>query len=187
VTDGRPLIPGPVEVLLPSGWRVRGLLPTLGELVRRQLLPNDLLEVALKRADPDWLVEAIADPVREALLQRHMMVMVIAYASEQWSEAEQAWVPLSLRIEDFSAPGHQGILDPDDVDALEYLVRRRVTAATVTAEAAKWLQVRAPQTREVPDGAVPDWAEFRGEPGSGTRGTNRGEVDAAALVAAGDR
>ncbi len=187
MTDGRPLTRGVTEVLLPSGWRVRGLLPTLGELIRRDALPTDLLEVALRRADPAWLVEAVKDPEKDRALIRHMAILIAAYATEQWSEADEAWVPLRLREDDFSIGDHIGILHPDDIDALEVIIRRQLTASAVSLQSALWLKVHPPEAMEVPDGAVSDWGEFRGESAGRRPGRAVGEVGLPPVLPAGGR
>lgn len=183
MADGRPLIRGLTEVLLPSGWRVRGLLPGVGELIRRDLLPGDLIEVALRRADPEWLVDALTDPGRQEKLRRHMAILVTAYPTEQWDPEAQAWVPLRLTDADISSPGRPGTLDPDDVDALELLVRRMVPASALSEGSADWIREHG----EVPAGTIPDWSEFRGQPSSRAPGADGAEVDASAFVSAGHR
>lgn len=159
-----------VEVTLPSGARVRGVLPTLGTLLRHELLPDDLLTAALKTADPSWLAaaRAVGGEERNGAI-RYLAVLVAAFPREEFVDG--AWQPVTVTAEDILA----GRLDEADVDAMENLCLRIATPD----------QFQPQPVEEVQPG-IPGWASFRDEPDGGTGGEDgRALADAPVGAAAG--
>ena len=149
------------EVLLPSGARVRGHLPTLGTLVRRNLLPSDLLGIALKAANPAWLAASRALGDEDAAdARRYLNVLVAAFPRERDDGA--GWVPWRLTPEQLTDDS----VDELEIDALENVVLRFITPEELSASSAMLLGLPAPDAGEVPAG-IAGWGEFRGEPDGG--------------------
>jgi hypothetical protein len=121
---------GLVEVGLPSGYRVRGVLPMLHTLTRADLLPTHLLEVALKGADPKWLAEADKDEGRAKRTREYMDVLIASFPREVQAPGTDEWEPVSLTPADFAT------MDQADIDALEDLVFRLRTPEQVEANIA---------------------------------------------------
>jgi hypothetical protein len=154
------------ELLLPSGARVRGHLPTLGTLLRRKLLPTDLLAIALKAANPAWLTAARAfDPEDGAQAQAYLAVLVAAFPRERCEPGSDAWQPWRITPDDLV----NDAVDELDIDALENVVLRIISPEECTAASRSLLGIAEPGDEEVAAG-IAGWEEFRGEPGSGTAG-----------------
>lgn len=132
MSTGRPPSGGLTEVTLPSGARVRGHLPTLGTLLRRDLLPRNLLATALKAADPTWLTAARAvDPEGAAADARaYLAILVAAFPRQRWvGPGEDDWTAWRITPEALTDDS----LDELDVDVLENVVLRLVTPEEATA------------------------------------------------------
>lgn len=162
------------EVLLPSGARVRGHLPTLGTLLRRDLLPKELLGVALKAANPAWLqvARAVSEDDGEQA-SRYLAILTASFPRERWTgPGEDDWEQWRITPEDLTSDA----LDEMDVDALENLVIRVVTPEEQSGISREILGLSRPDSdEEVPSG-IPGWAEFRGQPGGGAPGEDGGDV-----------
>lgn len=155
-------MPDLTEVLLPTGARVRGHLPTLGTLLRRDLLPRDLLDVALKAADPAWLTVARAfDPDEERAKARAYLNVIVAAFPRQRCEPDGEWAPWTLTPDNLTDDS----VDELEIDALENLVLRLITPAELTAASRALLGMSAEDEPEVP--GIAELAGFRGESGSG--------------------
>lgn len=161
------------EVLLPSGARVRGHLPTLGMLLRRNLLPKELLGVALKAANPAWLQlsRAVSDDGDEAA--RYLAILTAAFPRERWTgPGEDDWEPWRITPDDLT----NDAVDEMDIDALENLVIRAVTPAEQDAISRQIMGLPQPETDEEVTTGITGWAEFRGEPGGAAGGEDGGGV-----------
>ena len=125
---------------LPSGWRVRGVLPMLHTLIRRDLLPSHLLEVALRGADPKWLAEDEPEGKRSDDSADYIDALVAAFPRMVQAPDSDEWVPVALEAADLAT------MDQRDVDVMAGLV----------------LRLKTPQ--DIIDGeAGSDPAEFRDE------------------------
>lgn len=169
------------EVLLPTGASVRGHLPTLGTLLRRDLLPRDLLAVALKSADPAWLTVARAfDPEEGAKARAYLNVLVAAFPRQR-CEPDGAWQPWTLTAANLTDDS----VDELELDALENLVLRIVSPEELTAASRALLGLPVEEA-EVP--GIAGLADFRGEPGGGAPdadGEGVGDPPVAAAAAGG--
>ena len=168
------------EVTLPSGARVRGHLPTLGTLLRRNLLPRDLLAIALKAANPAWLTASRAlDPDGDAAkAQGYLAVLVAAFPRERCEAGSDDWQPWRITPENLTDDS----IDELDIDALENVVLRLVSPEEMTAASLSLLD-----DGEVPAGLA-GWEEFRGEPGgreAGPDGEPLGDPAEPAVAAGG--
>lgn len=176
------------EVTLPSGSRVRGHLPTLGTLLRRNLLPRDLLSVAMKAANPAWLQAARAvDPNEGADAARYLAVLVAAFPRHRWvGPGPDDWEPWRITPDDLL----EDAVDEADIDAMENLVLRMMTPDQVSAASRVILgldtEAAAAAGEEVP-AAIADWEPFRGEPVGAARGADGGALGHATQPAAGRR
>jgi hypothetical protein len=152
------------EVLLPSGAKVRGRLPTLGTLLRRNLLPRDLLAIALKAANPAWLTASRAvDPDTDGRdAQAYLAVLVSAFPRQRCEPGSDEWRPWTLTPESLTDDS----VDELELDALENLVLRLVSPAELTAASRALLGMSDDGDGEVTTG-IAGWEEFRGEPGGG--------------------
>lgn len=150
------------EVLLPTGARVRGHLPTLGTLLRRDLLPRHLLSVALKAANPAWLTASRAldeDTGRQA--QEYLAVLVAAFPRERAEVGSDEWRPWTLTPESLTDDS----VDELEIDALENVVLRLVSPDELTAASRALLGM--PEEPGEATAGIAAWAGFRGERDSG--------------------
>lgn len=121
---------GLVAVDLPSGIRIRGVLPGIPELARHGLIPQDLRAAALHFADPAWMRaegESPEEAAKRQLEWRRLVRLQVARFPQD-IEVDGEWKPLGLtleqRIERIGTPEHPGTMDTLDVDVLEDLVLR---------------------------------------------------------------
>jgi hypothetical protein len=167
------------EVTLPSGARVRGHLPTLGTLLRRDLLPRDLLAIALKAANPAWLTATRAlDPKDGAQAQAYLAVLVAAFPRERCEAGSDDWRPWRITPDDLV----NDAVDELDIDALENLVLRLVSPDELTAASRSILGL--PDEEEATAG-IAGWTGFHGEPGGGEGDPYREALGDEAVPAAG--
>lgn len=129
---------GLVEVDLPSGIRIRGVLPGIPELARHGLIPQDLRAAALHFADPAWMRaegESPEEAAKRQLEWRRLVRLQVARFPQDIDVAGE-WKPLGLtleqRIERIGTPEHPGTMDTLDVDVLEDLVLRYRTADQIS-------------------------------------------------------
>ena len=170
-----------VDVTLPSGLRVRGLLPTLNTLARRGLLTSDLYAAVLKaEADPEWLTsEPVAEAEREQK-RRLWFSMAAAFPRDRW--AGDAWEPMAVTPSEV-----EDAMSEDDKDALLALVQRVATPAQVTAISLYVLGLGPdPSSEEVPAETPSDWERFRDVPRGDAGGEDGGAVGDDAEPGAGD-
>jgi len=130
VTDVAPgngwLRSGRVEVLLPSGYEVRVVLPSLRHLVRHAILPRHLHEAALHGADPEWLRDPDHHADRQARVGEYMAFLV-SWAIREERAPGGEWAPVTYSAEDIARADQR-----DDMDLLEDLVLRTRSASEVT-------------------------------------------------------
>ncbi len=165
---------GAVECLLPSGWRVRVVLPSLRHLVRHGILPTHLHEAALKGADPAWLSEPEHREERQARVGEYVSFLV-AHSLRESCAPDGEW-----RAESLTAADVLG-MDELDLDLLEDLVLRERTADEVTARS-RILRGESPDEAE--EVGTLAWDEFRVEPRSAESGEDSESMDDAPVAAA---
>lgn len=167
---------GLTEVLLPSGFRVRGVIPGLTVLAQRGLLDDRVAAAAQRLADKAWLKDAEPSAF-ERDLRTYVDALVAGFAREALDPGAAEWAPTNLGVADLPN------IDQRDRDLLEELVMHRKTADEVTALAQAAIDAVAVQ--EVPD-ELDRLVDFRDEPGSAARGEDGAGVLDPALVAAAD-
>ena len=159
---------GLTTVLLPSGYRGRGVVPGLGILAERGLLDIRVRQAALRLAKPEWLAEPEAAQERD--LRAYVDALVAGFPREAQDPGPGGdWKPVVLGIPDLDR------IDQRDRGLLESLVMHVLTADEVTARAEAALAIRDPE--EVPS-ELDRLAEFRdgsGGPAGGQDGASLGE------------
>lgn len=117
------------EVTLPSGTRVRGVMPDIDYLVRKGLMSDDLLRAVatIEAADQETPGRQREPGEREAIA-RENLVEAAGWLRDAWDQDAGDWAPLTVTgdtIDDLFAP--------DDVTALVGIILGRSTPAQVTA------------------------------------------------------
>lgn len=172
---------GYTEVLLASGDRVRGVLPTPNELARLGLLPEHLARVAYALGDPKYLTTEQQEPDFRERLAAYLLNLASSFPRERWDEAVDAWVPYRMTPEDVERIG-----DANVRDQLEDLVLRVATAREVSARSALILgltDAADPEPSEVAPG-VTGYVGFRGGPDGAPGGADGGPLGAPPVGAA---
>lgn len=156
--------------MLPSGTTVRIRVPEADLLIRRGMLPADLLEVAGRFVTTGINLDEAStdDRLRFDLMVRHMVASMVRGVQD----AEGSWeeLPVGLPADQLD----ELELPPDDLRALELIARRQATPQEVSA-AARVAMARdaavervapalAAQESEEAASTVTGWAPFRGEP-----------------------
>ena len=116
---------GLVSVLLPSGYRVRGVIPGLADLAKRGLLDTRAQQAVMRLAASRYISEAPDEA--ESDLQAMADSYVAGFPREAQDPGDDEWKPVSLTVEDLPN------LDQRDRAQLEMLVLRMSTAEAITA------------------------------------------------------
>lgn len=162
---------GLTAVLLPSGYRVRGVVPSFQELARAGLLDIRVLAAAARLADAEWL-KASTDDAKEDNLRAVIDAKVAAFPRQALDPGSDTWQPVHLTVDDLPN------IDQRDRDRLEELVMRVFTAEQITAAVERGDFDLAGQAS-----ALDSLAEFRGDDG-GPPDSDHGPVVAGAPVGA---
>lgn len=133
---------GLVEVLLPSGRRVRGVLPDLADLARRQLIPTDLVAWVMLAADPEWLADPEPEPELDDKVQGYLDQLVVLFVRQVLVAGE--WVDHTVD------PGRLDRLPRGERHTLELVVSYQLTPMQATARSIATL---AGQALEMEDDA----------------------------------
>lgn len=139
-----PFTAGYVEVDLPDAGKVRGTRPTLPDLVRQQLLPDNLRQVVMHFADPAWYTDSDEPPdVLEARSRDHIAatrLLVARFITHTWDDDTQTWVAYDRPMEERLAllpsaltPGGMSALDYDLLEDVVLGIRTGAEASAVTA------------------------------------------------------
>lgn len=145
-------------------------IPEADQLIRKGLLPGDLMDIASRFVTTGVDLEAAPseDRLRFDLMVRHMVGNMIRGVQDD----DGTWMdlPVGLQVELID----QLELPPDDIRALELIAQRATTPAIVTAASRAALAGHAALDRAAPDLAdivereaaatVEGWSSFRGEP-----------------------
>ena len=164
------------EVVLPSGFRVRGVMPADRDLVRLRLVPGDLQAAVLAGDAKAESGSPLSDEERAARVEIQR-IAAAAFIRAVWDAESEAWVPCRLTADDLNSGG----MDPADVDALEDIVLYRRTPAEVTLQALRskgeeTAEALAAAEREAGD-TVDAWSEFRDDGRGDGAGTGSESVE----------
>lgn len=163
---------GSVAVTLPSGFRVRMVVPPADEIIRQGLSPAAAMAAVMAveagaQADPDNdAARVMLDKIR-AIAARSVRAV--------WDDESGDWEPVALSFEDLA----DGEFDHRDVEALEAIAGHRATPAEVTARSTGEAVEEA--------GSAEAWARFRDDGRSVGDGEGGGAVVLPAIGPAGDR
>jgi hypothetical protein len=175
---------GEVEVELPSGTAVRGVLPTVGQLMLRGVFPDDLLPLVVAMRSEKGTLEAVGDPERRKDMLRYWKVHIAGFIREL-REPDGTWKPTSVTVADID------LLPAADIAALWDLVARQNSPTEITARSQlarneiTWEEFEAIGKREAA-ATVIGWGEFRGNRGGPTNGNGSTAVADATERDAGD-
>lgn len=162
---------GLVEVDLPSGLSVRGVRPTLAELIRHGLLPTSLRAAALHFADPAWLEggENVADEelARRGAERVALTRLLVASFPRQVRLPGGEWQEDTTPIDDRIAAIERRDVDPLDYDLLEDVVFR-IRTPEEASEMARLIRGGADPEEAVPADTSDE--RFREEPGGAQAG-----------------
>ena len=135
---------GLVEVQLPSGFKVRGVLPTVEMLLLRGSVPGTLTEIALRFATTGVnLTDSDTETASKFML--FAREMAAGFVRDVWNDETSEWEPVTITAADFD-----GTFDQLDIDALEDLALRQKSAAQISE------RIGGP-------GPIAAWTDFRGE------------------------
>lgn len=164
---------GLTEVLLPSGYRVRGIIPGLPSLARRGLLDTRVQQAVVRIAAEEHTTTASDDTTD---WQTTADAFVAGFPREALDPGEDSetgeWKPATLTVDDLDT------MDQRDRQALQALVLRMSTAEEITA---------ASETGDEEDtGELDRLAEFRDDAdGAAHRDDGEGVGPASVDTAAG--
>ena len=174
---------GQTEFLLPSGFRVRGVMPSPTEVIRRKLIPWQLRRAINSIGTGRKMSELSED--EHANLVEGRRYQAAALIKELQAPGSDEWEPVSFSIEELAT------LPPDDLEALDDLIMGIRTAEMITADSEVRLGLRDKESAErvaaeEAGDTVDGWADFRGErSGAGAGGAGGALGDEADGAAAG--
>ena len=160
-----------MEVPLPSGYRVRGVIPGLAALAARDLLDTRAKQAVLRLAASRYVTET--EPETTDDWQTAIDAFVAGFPREALDPGAEEWLPVSLAVEDLPN------LDQRDRHVLQLLVLRVSTPEDIeeAVEAGEW------QVAEE-DGELDKLAEFRDESGGAADSGDGESVEPAPVGAA---
>lgn len=165
------------EVLLPSGTEVRIRIPEADLLIRKGLLPDDLLAVASRfvTTGVDLDRSTDEDRLRFNELVRHLVANMVRGIRDEAG----GWVDITVTADQMD----ELELPPDDIRLLELIARRQATPEIGSA-ASRAMQAGRSMAEalglEEAEGTVDSFAGFRGEPAGVESGADGGAVRAVA-------
>ena len=127
------LTAGVKEVLLPSGYRLRGVIQSGRSLARRGKLPAHLFEAAEHLGDREWS----EDPEHRALVLEYVRLLIASFPRESMAPGSDTWKSMTMTPDDIET------MDDLDVDLLEDLVLHLKTPEEVTVASEKILKLEA--------------------------------------------
>jgi hypothetical protein len=156
--------------LLPSGQWIKARVPDAEELIRNDLLPSDLIELAMQGGDTDEM--STEDLVKFVSLYRELSAHVVVAIR---GAGEDDWQPVTLTAADLDG------LHPDDVNALRLIAQRRMTIAEVSGRSEALLSLIEPAEAaaiaEREAGATVDgYRDFRDDGPGAEPGTDGADV-----------
>ena len=166
---------GQTTVLLPSGFSVRGVLPSPTEIIRRKLVPWQLRQAVQGmggRKMSDLSEEQHAQLVEARRYQ------VAAFIRELAAPGTEEFEPVELTVDDLAK------MPPADTEALDDLMMGIATAEMITTRSKVALGMMDAESAErvaaEEEGAtVGGWTEFHAELGGDTAGQAGGAVGTA--------
>lgn len=179
--------------MLPSGVIFALKVPDVEELLRRNLIPDDLRQIALKFGASSVRPETMDGDALEKLLRfmRGLVANSLRYVWEgtvepfaDWQTFRPelvkpaCWAPVALTLSDLE----EGSIDGDDYAALQGIVSREWSPAQITAMSMRDRGMLSPgEADQVIDDerkqTVPEWKSFRGERRGAAAGGASGEVE----------
>lgn len=163
-------------VLLPSGFRARGVKPSPTEVIRRRIVPYQLRAAVnsmggrkmsdLSEVEHGQLVEA----------RRYQLAAFIREMAPPGTEGDEGWEKVELTVDDLAD------LPPLDLEALDDLIMGLATAEMVTERSMLALGLLDKESaerieKEQQEASVSGWAEFRDESGRAAAGAAGGSVE----------
>jgi hypothetical protein len=177
VSTGRErLLEGGLQtVTLPSGVRVRGVLPHVADLVRRRLIPQELMVALIAAEAREQRGEPLTPEEHDARVQDQY---IEAAAFVRAVELEDGtWERVSLTADDL----RNGGMVPDDLESLIAIATGIRTPVQVDAESRLELGLMEPAEAEAirereAASTVTGWAGFRDNAGGDAPREDGGDV-----------
>jgi hypothetical protein len=167
---------GRITVLLPSGFRVRGVMPSPTEIVRRRIVPWALRQAtaAMGGSKMSDLSEDQHAQLVEA--RRFQLAAFLREIAAPGTEGDDGFEAVEFTVDEL------GALPPNDLEALDDLIMGIKTAEQINAQSALRLGMldreSAERIQQEEEGDTPDgWAGFREESGGSGAGDPVGAVE----------
>jgi hypothetical protein len=163
---------GLVEVILPSGLKIKGKLPLLQDMAVNGLADGTLISSVVALGDRE---ASTYDEEERNTWVKWQRVQAAAYIREAFNPDTGEWEPAMVTPEMLAGS------PPEDIDALEDIVLRRRTPGQVTAMSRFMAdEISEPELktilREEATGSVTAWSTFRQKPGSPAAGEGSQDV-----------
>lgn len=126
------------QVTLPTGTRMKLRIPAAEQLIRHNVMPQDLRELAVKFASTGLVIEELTPDDLEQFLKMKQVLVAWSireiYAgdapiTEKVADDDPAWQPIEISADEIDAAE----IDADDLGALTSIVLRQRTPNEVTA------------------------------------------------------
>jgi hypothetical protein len=166
---------GVTTLTLPSGFRVRGIMPNPSEIIRRKIIPQGL-RVAVLGMQGRMMSDLDEDEHAQLIeARRYQIAAFVRAIAPPGTEGDDGWEPITLTLDDLSD------MPSADIERLDDLIGGYQTAEQITARSeyalglATLADIAAIDNVEAGD-TVDGWRSFRGVDGSDGVGTERSDV-----------
>jgi hypothetical protein len=173
-------------VELPTGTAMRIRIPSAERMLRANVMPTDLREMAVKFATTGIALEAMDADGLDAFLQMKQIMVADCireiYGGEKVDQEEReqdadGWQAVTITAADLD----EFEIDPDDLSALSSIVMRQATVNMITAasrrEHGRLDPALAAEIEQMEGGdTLPAWGDFREERRGADRGTDGGAM-----------
>lgn len=167
---------GRITVTLPSGFRVRGVLPSPSEVIRLKIVPQTLRREIL--GFESKMMNELSEDEHAAIVdgRRYQAAAFIRAMAPPGTTGDDGWEPVTLTKDELAD------MPPGDVEALDDLIGGYATAEMITVRSEVVLGLReaadlvAVKQREAGD-TVDGWRDFRIVDGGGSPDTPSADVE----------
>jgi hypothetical protein len=178
---------GRTTLTLPSGFRVRGVMPSPSEVVRLKIIPQTLRRAVIGFTAGGRMLSELSEDEHAQLVdaRRYQAAAFVREMAPPGTTGEEGWEAVTVTRDDLAS------MPPGDVERLDDLIGGYATAEMITTESEYALGIRTREdvervAEEEAGDTVDGWTGFRGGPGGDDAGTVGADVVDPAVGDVGD-
>lgn len=160
-------------ITLPTGVRIKGAMPSMLNLIRRRMIPDDLMVTLVQAQAAEKDGKSLSEAEFDARI-RNQHIEAAAFVRQVENE-DGTWETVTLTEDDVRA------MDHSDIDALISIVTSTATPTQVDADSRRALGLISKEewtaiAEQEAAATVIGWREFRDNTPSPDAGSHGGEV-----------